>query len=325
MKKRFSVIIILIVLIGLFVRFKLANDNKGYFSSGIIEMDSADMAFRVNAFVESILVLEGQSVKSGQKMIVLDKEMYKLLTQSSTATLKGLEAKLEEALNGIRKEDFEKTELEVVKAKANFEKAKSDIDRAKELFSRRSISKKDLDQIENLYQVSEVAYKQSKLNLELAKKGVRDETIKSLKAQVENAEISLKKSRLDLSYTELISPFDGIVDRIYIDTGETASQGRPVVSVINPDSAYIRTYIPGTMLAKVNIGTQMKVRTEAIKDKVFQAKVFYISTEAEFTPKQVHTKEERAKFMYMIKLRINNMPKGVFKQGMPVDIFMEEN
>lgn len=325
MKRKIAAIVLLLVVIGLFVKFKLLNNGNGYFSSGIIEMDTADMAFRVNGFVDRINVDEGQIVNGGQKLMVLDQERYKLIVESSSATLKSLEAKLAEAINGTRLEDIEKAELEVVKAKANLQKLKSDLDRATELFSGRSISQKDLDQVKNLYSVSEAIYKQTKLNLELARKGVRKETINSLKAQVKKAETSLKQAKLELSYTNLLSPFDGIVNRIYIDTGETASQGRPVVSIVRPESAYIRTYIPGTMLGKVNIGTKMKVTTEAINGKTFTADVFYISSEAEFTPKQVHTRDERAKFMYMIKLKIENMPEDVFKQGMPVDVSMEEN
>ncbi|MCK9475826.1 MAG: efflux RND transporter periplasmic adaptor subunit [Candidatus Muirbacterium halophilum] len=320
MKKKLALIIlILIVISGIFIFLNRNNQETSFSVSGSVEMDKADISFRVPGIIQNIYFYEGQNVSKENTIISLDKDVYLLNHDISEIDLKLSEIKLKELKNGSRLEDIKKAQIEMNKSKINAETLESEFNRSKRLFNTKSISESNFDKIKNQFNIADSIFKQSQLNFELVKQGVRYEVIEYNEAIVKKAQKSLESAKLNLSYTELKAPFSGIISNIYCDTGENTIPGQTVVSIINPKNTWIRTYIPETMLSNISLGMEVKIKLDSVNDNVLIGNLSYISEEAEFTPKSVYTKEVRNKFVYNIKIRVNN-ENYMLKNGMPCSV-----
>ena len=102
------------------------------------------------------------------------------------------------------------------------------------------------------------------------------------------------------------------------DVGEVLAPGTTVVTVGDIDHPWLRGYVNETDLGKVKLGAKAKVTTDSYPGKVYQGRVTFISSEAEFTPKQIQTEQERVKLVYRIKIEVAN-PRRELKSNMPAD------
>jgi HlyD family secretion protein len=123
----------------------------------------------------------------------------------------------------------------------------------------------------------------------------------------------LEKSRADAS---VVAPVSGIVTQKLVDAGEMVAPRMPLVVVTDLDHAWANLFVPEPLMPRVVLGQAATVLTDA-GDRI-PGKVTFISPQAEFTPRNVQTADERSKLVYRIKVSVDNS-KGVLKQGMPVD------
>lgn len=234
---------------------------------------------------------------------------------------------------------------------AKLELAKSDYQRFKELYEQGVVSLRDFDHYKTQYNAETNAYteakarvksareklslrkegprkeeierakaalKQAEAEYELIKEGVRLETIEKAKAQVAIAEQTLKQANQQLEYTQLFAPFTGVVLNTGAEPGEYLLPGSPVVTIADLDHIWMRAYVNQKDLSKVQIGKPVDVSVDAYPGRIFNGKIVFINSEAEFTPKNVQTREERVKLMYRIKIALDN-PQWELKAGMPAD------
>jgi HlyD family secretion protein len=139
------------------------------------------------------------------------------------------------------------------------------------------------------------------------------------------SEMEVIKRQLDLLNEQLrkcriVSPVKGTVLETYLETGELASPGKPVLKMADLSSLELKVYVSGAQLPKVKLGSDAKIRIDS-ENKAMQdmsGKITWISSESEFTPKIIQTKEERVKLMYAVKIRIPN--DGSLKIGMPGEV-----
>src|SRR5207249_3357641 len=118
--------------------------------------------------------------------------------------------------------------------------------------------------------------------------------------------------------TVAISPVDGVVLVKAADVGEVVAPGSTIVSVGDIDHPWLRGYVNETDLGKVKVGSKAKVTTDSYPGKVYDGRVTFISSQAEFTPKQIQTQQERVKLVYRIKIELDN-PRRELKSNMPAD------
>ncbi len=136
-------------------------------------------------------------------------------------------------------------------------------------------------------------------------------------AQAVNAQIEVLNERIGVSVIK--APLTGIILEKYAQTGELATPGKSIYKMANTDNLILRVYVSGPQLLQVKIGKQVKVMidsNEGIKD--ISGTVEWVSSEAEFTPKIIQTREERVKLVYAVKVRVPN--DGSLKLGMPGEI-----
>ena len=118
--------------------------------------------------------------------------------------------------------------------------------------------------------------------------------------------------------TIAVSPINGVVLVKAADVGEILAPGASVVTVGDIEHPWLRAYIREQDLGRVKIGAKAKVTTDSFPGKAYDGRVSYLASEAEFTPKQIQTSEERVKLVYRIKIEIDN-PRHELKSNMPAD------
>jgi len=121
-----------------------------------------------------------------------------------------------------------------------------------------------------------------------------------------------------LGNTVLRSPQAGVVLRKHVEPGEMIGAGTPVVTVADLGRIWLKIYIPEPQLGRVKLGQSVEVTTDSYPGKVYRGTVTFVSSEAEFTPKNIQTQEERVKLVFAVKVAVENESQEL-KPGMPAD------
>ena len=174
----------------------------------------------------------------------------------------------------------------------------------------------DIDQANAQVTKASALIKGSRANGLDVKRRQQDVMAKEADIARERAQIALINSQLN--DTTAVSPIAGVVLVKSVDVGEVIAPGTTVVTVGDMEHPWLRAYINEQDLGKVRLGSKAKVTTDAFPGKVYNGKVSFISSDAEFTPKQIQTTEERVKLVYRVKIEIEN-PNGELKSNMPAD------
>ena len=265
------------------------------------------------------------------------------------AELRQAEARLSELLAGFRKQEIEQARAAAEEAASEEQRATRDWERAQVLHKNDDISRSQYDQFRARYQAGTAAARQARERLALVEEGPRQEEIESARAQVARAQAALrlsKAARLELKRkrqeietrraetaraqaqvgvldaqlddTVAISPIDGVVLTKSAEVGQVLAAGTPVLTVGDLAHPWLRGYINETDLRRVKLGARVRVTTDSYPDKVYWGRLSFIASDAEFTPKQIQTSEERVKLVYRVKIDIPN-PQQELKLNMPVE------
>jgi HlyD family secretion protein len=140
----------------------------------------------------------------------------------------------------------------------------------------------------------------------------------TLQATIARDQAAVAAAEAQLSYTLLSAPQAGTVLRKHVEPGEMIAGGTPVVTLADLSSIWLKIYVPEPDLGRVKLGQSADVTTDSYKGKVYRGTVTFINSEAEFTPKNVQTQEERVKLVFAVKIRLEN-PNQELKPGMPAD------
>jgi len=265
------------------------------------------------------------------------------------ADLGSNEARLAELNNGARPQEKLDAHAAVEAAQSELDRAQKDWDRAQTLYKNDDISAAQFDQYRNRWESTQAVVKSATEREALVLAGPRAEVIRAQQGQVERARaavkiaeansLEMKRREQDLATrraeiarstasiamidsqladTIVASPVDGVVLVKAADVGEVLAPGTTVVTVGDIDHPWLRGYVNETDLGKIKIGAKAKVTTDSYPGKVYQGRVTFISSEAEFTPKQIQTEQERVKLVYRIKIEMDN-PRRELKSNMPAD------
>lgn len=274
------VLVVLLIVVLSIIGKKEPQKGVSISGSGTIEVTEIEIGSKIASRVEKLQVNEGEEVDSGEVLIELDH--------------KELDAQLNQAKASV---DVAKTRMN--QAKSEWENVNRNLKRIKELYLAGSVTQKELDDLETnhklaLAQRKLVAhqYEQSKAMVEL------------IQAQLEN--------------TIIRSPIKGIVLEKNTNPGEVVFPGIALLTLADLSTVWLKIYVNETQLGLVKLGQKAEVKVDSYPEKTFQGKVVYISDKAEFTPKDIQTKEERVKLVFGVKISLEN-PEQELKPGMPAD------
>jgi HlyD family secretion protein len=229
------------------------------------------------------------------------------------------------------------------------ELARSDWERAQTLYKNTDISTSQFDQARSKFNAANAVLAQAEDRARLVQEGPRQEEIAGARAQLARAQAAVRTAqanRIDLrrkqeqlvqlradidraraqvgiteaqlNDTTISSPIDGVILVKSAEPGEVIAAGTAIVRIGDVDHPWLRAYVGETDLGRVKLGVKVNLTTDSYPGKIYHGVVSFISSQAEFTPKQIQTKEERVKLVYRIKVDVDNANHEL-KDNMPVD------
>ena len=320
--KRFVIPILIAAAIGGVLYYFLTRDKKEEDNfikvSGNIEATEADVGFKIPGRIVSRFFQEGDLVEKGKILAKLDDEDLRQRLDLARATLMSAQARLSKLLAGSRPEELKVAEANLHQAQFDLGNKEIQYERVKTLYEKQVISKETFDNAETSFKVAKAALQIATENYQLVKEGPRKEDIEDARAQVQQTQVSLKLAGTQFSYTVLLSPISGVVLVKSSEIGEVVNPGTSVLTLADVNNVWLKAYISETNLGKVKWGQEVIVTTDLHPKKEYKGKISFISSQAEFTPKQIQTEKERVTLVYRIKIDIPNSDREL-KPGMPAD------
>ncbi len=211
--------------------------------------------------------------------------------------------------NNIRENDVESARFMVRQAESTLALAKANALQGK-------LRKEDITS-------AQAGVQQAKSALELAQASsiqteIQDQNVLLAETQVKSARNVVELLQSQINDAIVRSPISGIITTKAVEIGEMIPLGTTIFVVADLSKAYLTIYVPEAMLGKIKLGQTADVSIDSYPNRIFNGRVIYISPEAEFTPKNIQTRDERLKLVYAVKIEIENK-ENILKAGMPAD------
>lgn len=289
MKKLFFLVLATIL-------FACDNDQYQIFGTGTFEATEILISAQAPGQLISLDFEEGEPVTAGQVLARIDVEKIALQQQQ-------VEAMIDEA-----KISADLANEQVKQAKIQLENLKTRFERFSNLLNEKSIPQQQYDDLKSQLEIAERNLKSARL---------KSQAVRAKLRQLEAQKMLLERQMQDGTIT---APQNGIILQKLKEAGEVVGMGTPVAQLANLSRMEITTYVAETDLGKIKLGETLSIQVDAFPEKTFEGRISWISPKAEFTPKNVQTKEARTNLVYAIKLEVEN-PAGELKIGMPADVF----
>lgn len=306
MKIRISLYVSLITLV-----FFACNNNKQDFdASGTFEVDEVVVSSEVSGQIEALNIREGSVLLKDSLVGYIDSVPLELQKAQAQATLNALQEKTVNVAPQVKLLNDQTSVLKVQLNDAIHEK-----ERTERLIKADAATQKQLDDLNtqiDVYQ-KQIAVNQQQIKVQESSTGTQNSTIlseyKPLKKSVAQIEDQLKR-------TKIKNPLDGTVLTKYAMAGEYTTPGKALYSIGNLSVITLRVYVTGTQFAHIKLDQDVKVFVDSTADtyREYPGVITWISDKAEFTPKTIQTKDERANLVYAVKIHVKN--DGLLKIGM---------
>ena len=333
---------------GRLVELNIAEGDRVTKSQVIARLDRDQLIAQREREAATLASAESQ-VAQAKTALEWQKETLAGDIQQRKADLASNEARLAELQNGSRPQEKQEARAAVEAAQAESDRAQKDWDRAQTLLKNDDISRQQYDQYRSRRDTAGANLRQAKEREALVLAGARREQVEAQAGQVERSRAALRTAEANnletrrrreeitarqadigrskaaialidsqLADTIAASPVSGVVLLKSAELGEVVAPGVAIARIGDVEHPWVRAYINETDLGKVKIGSRAHVTTDSFPGKTYDGRVSFISSQAEFTPKQIQTKQERVKLVYRIKIDLDN-PHGELKSNMPVD------
>jgi len=318
----------------------------------LARLDDSKMRLQVAAQESQVAGLKAQ-VAQAEAQLKLTRANVGFSQVEAGANLGAAQAQHDLMKSGYQRQDVAQAKAAMEKAKSDRDYAKARYERAKGLFDAGVISKQDFETAENAYAAAKKGYETANANYDKIRRGFRSEQVRQSKEAVtaaaaeagkakasalqieagKNALEALKKQyeaagnqlgllKKTLADHTVTAPIDGVVQEKLVNPGDLASAGAPLFSMIEPTHKWVRIFVPGKDLGKVRVGTEAKVLLDAYPRRSFDGRVTFVADAAQFTPKNVQTKEDRIKQVFEVRVTIV-VDVEMAKAGMQGDVVFQ--
>ena len=294
---------------------------------------------------------QSAEAKLAQARIVLRVEPITVKSQIRQAeeALRATEERLGLLRTGPRTQEIEEGRANLRQAQARLDIARLTRDRSRALLTDGAISKQEVDRTDTDYDAAEAAMRAARERLGTLEEGSRAEDIRMAQAErdraaaaleaaragaatvdiraqevqvaeaaVREAQANVKRLETQVAELQVFAPLDATVLTKAVEVGEVVAAGKPLVLLGDLDHPWIKVYVPETVVGKIRLGTPARVFVDSFPGRPFQGTVSWVADQAEFTPKNVQTAEERVNLVYAVKITIQNAQRKL-KAGMPAD------
>lgn len=250
------------------------------FGNGRIEAKLVDVSTKEALRVKEILADEGDLVAPGQVLVRMD---------TATLTSQLAEAKATVAAN---EERVAAAKSAIVRKQSEAELASSDLDRTRKLFEKKVSTQEEFDRRTASFKVTQASLEEAQASLRTAEQ------------QVEVAQNNVATIQTRIDDATLTSPVRGRVLYRLAETGEVLAPGGKALTLVNLEDVYMEIFLPASQASRLKIGEEARLTVDHAPGKAAVGYVSFVSPEAQFTPKQVETRNERDKLMFRIKIRV---------------------
>lgn len=286
---------------------------------GNVDIRQVDLGFRVSGKITEMSVDEGDAVKAGKVIARLDKVPYLNSVDNMRALMQQAEAEYKKRSTGNRPQDIKQAEALVKEKQASYQNAQIAADRQEAIKKKGFESQQDYDNALTQAKAAAAQLKAAEESLSELTEGFRAEEIEQARASFESAKANYNQALTNLADVELTPLEDGVVLTRVREAGSIVQAGQVVytLSLLNP--VWVRAYISEMNLGRIKSGMEALVYTDTRPDKPYKGQIGFISSQSEFTPKNIETKELRTDLVYRIRIVVED-PNGELRQGMPVTV-----
>ena len=277
--------------------------------NGRLEATEVDVATKISERIEKILVQDGALVKKGEVLAVMHTNVLK-------AELAQAQAKEQQAITSeasakakieIKKGELDAAEAVVQQKQSNADNAKKRFERAEQMIKTQAISSQAYDNDKALYLSAAAELAAAKAAVKQAKAEINSAIAeaKGAAANIQAMKADVARIQADLDDCKLIAPMNGRIQYRLAEAGEVLSAGGRVLNLIDLTDAYMTFFLPAGVAGKVAIGADARILLDALPNVAIPAKISFVASKAQFTPKTVETQIEREKLMFRVKAKID--------------------
>ena len=306
----------IILLLTLAACHRETKDPNLLVASGHVEATDVRISTKIAGRLETLRLQEGDKVQPGEELGRIDPTDIGLALRQAHAERAQAAAELALRVAGPSKEEIAQARAQVAQAKADLEGAQKDLDRMQGLLDSGSGTTKSRDDAKTRRDVAAARLKGAEEALARLLAGTRREEIAASRARVASVDARIGQLEQQMRDAIATSPVGGVVTEKIAEAGELLQAGAGLCVITDLADAWLTVYIAEPDLARIRIGQEADVVTDDGQSR--KGKVTYVAAQAEFTPKNVQTRDERVKLVYKVKVGLNNQD-GLFKPGMPAE------
>lgn len=293
-------------------------NDDGAFFQGYAEGEYVYVASSKPGRLAELPVRRGQQVEAGAPLFALEAGRETAARDQAGAQLAAAAAQLEDIATGKRPAEVDVTRAQLAQAEAASRRSAAQLRRDTDQFRIGGIARSQLDDSREQAQSDAARVRELKAQLDVAALPGRDDQRLAQAAQVEAARAALAQADWTLAQKRQAAPAAGLVFDTLYRVGEWVPAGSPVVSLLPPGNIKVRLFVPQEALGALKIGQQLMVRCDGCGDPI-PVRIDYVSTQAEYTPPVIYSRESRSKLVYMIQARPAPEAAARLHPGQPLE------
>ncbi|HEY5898140.1 MAG TPA: HlyD family efflux transporter periplasmic adaptor subunit [Burkholderiales bacterium] len=290
------------------------HDDAGW--QGYVEGEYVMLASPYAGQLQKLYVRRGDQVQAGKPVFALEQESERAARAEAEERMKSAQAKLDNVQAPRRAPEIAALREQLNQAKAAQQLSTANFKREEELYRKGFSAKARLDDARSAVERDEARVKEAEAQLRNAQMPLgREGERQAAQADIATAKAALAQAAWRLEQKSVAAPVSGLVQDTFFAEGEWVPAGRPVASILPPGNVKARFYVPETIVGGLAVGRPVEISCDGCQ-KV-DATVSYISSQAEYTPPVLYSKESRAKLLFLVEARLPGAP---LRPGQPIDV-----
>jgi len=301
--------------------FLAACEEQPLVAVGQLESDRVEIITESNEPITGIVAVEGDSLQRGETILRQDAARLQLRIDEAQASIKRIEAQLQEQLNGPREETITATRASLQEAIVEREFRTRDLQRLAGLGERNLTSAESIDNAQRQLDAARARVERVTAQLAELAAGTRQEQIDQTQAALEQAKVQLQSLQFDRDRLTTVAPMAGLLDSLPFEMGERPRSGDIVAVMLTGGQAYARIYIPEPLRVGLNVGSELQVHIDGIEAPM-TGRIRRIAMEPVFTPYFALTERDRSRLAYLAEVTLPGTNPRL-PEGLPVQVYLE--
>lgn len=290
---------------------------------GYIEADITAVASPVAGIVAQLTTTEGQSVKAGDKLYLLESDREQAQLAEAQARKEQAESQSRNVSKGARKAELDSLRARLRYAKAQLAQAQTQLKKTEALLKRNFVSEAQVETDRTNVQLAQAQVEEARASLKAAKEGGREDEREAAQAQASAAQAGVEQVEWLLQKKQVTAPVHGVVQEVFIRQGEFAQSGATVLSILQKDSLRVRFFVPNDLRPRFMPGSSFQVKVSGCEQPLM-ARTTRVSARPEYTNPLMFGPELRDRLSFLTEGRIEGASQCSVPPGTPVGVILAE-